>query len=210
MRARSVLAGAAALSMASCGGPASRQPDASAPVAAQRAAPARAKPAAPPKAAAPVLTPDGLGSLRIGMTLAQVTDAMGPDAEPDAVGGPDPAACDQFRPARAPQGVLVMLEEGRLTRISLIRASTIRTDRGVALGNTSAQVKAAYGPAAVSSLHKYRDPPAEYLTFWSRKAVAGDHPTPTDRGIVFEVDEKGIVDLVHAGGPSIQYVEGCL
>lgn len=171
-------------------------------------------PATVPKDAAPapppVLTPEGLGPLRIGMTLAAVTAAWGPDANPEAIGGSDPAQCDQFRPERAPQGVLVMMENGRLTRISLINRNPARTEREVGLGSIAAQVKAAYKGAAVASPHKYRDPPAEYLTFWSRKAVAGDQSTPTDRGIVFEVDGKGVVDLIHAGGPSIQYVEGCL
>lgn len=35
------------------------------------------------------------------------------------MGGPDPEACDQFRPERAPEGMLLMVEDGRLTRISL-------------------------------------------------------------------------------------------
>jgi len=142
------------------------------------------------------------------MSLAEVTAALGADADPEAIGGPDPESCDQFRPARAPEGVLVMMEEGRLTRVSLINKSAVKTDRGIALGSSAAEVKAAYHGAAASSPHKYRDAPAAYLTYWSRKT--GDKTSPTDRGIVFEVDKRGVVDLIHAGGPSIQHVEGCL
>jgi hypothetical protein len=29
------------------------------------------------------------------------------------------------------------------------------------------------------------------------------------RGIVYEIDGAGKVGAIHAGGPSIQYVEGC-
>lgn len=143
------------------------------------------------------------------MTLAEVTAAVGADSDPEAVGGADPETCDQFRPARMPEGVLAMLENGRLTRISLVRESRLRTDRGVGLGSSSAAVRAAYEGGVVGTPHKYRDPPSEYLTTWSRKAEP-DRPSPTDRGIVFEVDAGGVVDLIHAGGPSIQYVEGCL
>ena len=162
-----------------------------------------------PAPSLPTLSPDGLGPLRIGMSRAKVVAAMGEDADLRAPTSPDPARCDQFRPVRAPNGVIAMIEDDRLSRISLIRPSAVRTSRGVGLGSTAAAVRAAY-PSAVATPHTYRDAPAAYLTVWSRKAIAGDQASPTDRGIVFEVDERGIVDLVHAGGPSIQYVEGCL
>ena len=35
-------------------------------------------------------------------------------------------------------------------------------------------------------------------------------PRPSDRGIRYEIDEKNVVSALHAGGPSIQSVEGCL
>jgi hypothetical protein len=56
-----------------------------------------------------LITPDGWGPLRIGMSGAEVVAAAGEDANPDAVGGPDPERCDEFRPARAPAGILVMV-----------------------------------------------------------------------------------------------------
>ena len=35
-------------------------------------------------------------------------------------------------------------------------------------------------------------------------------PAANARGIVYEVGLEGDVSQIHAGGPSIQYVEGCL
>jgi len=55
------------------------------------------------------LTATGWGPLRIGMTMAEITTALGPDANPNAVGGPDPESCNQFRPERAPEGMLLMV-----------------------------------------------------------------------------------------------------
>ena len=175
--------------------------------------------AAPPPAVQPAdapapetlapLTPEGWGPLRIGMTLQQVTDALGPDADPEAVGGPDPESCDQFRPQRAPRGMLVMIENGRLTSIALIDDSEVKTDKGLGLGIPSAQVVESYGAAATVTPHKYQDPPAAYITIWSKgggKAYVEDEAA---RGLVYEVDEQGKVAVIHAGGPSIQYVEGC-
>jgi hypothetical protein len=144
------------------------------------------------------------------MTRAEITAALGPDANPQAVGGPDPESCDQYRPARAPEGMLVMVEAGRLTRIDLIRNAPVRTARGLGLGATAAQVRTAHGQSVSASPHKYVDKPAEYLTVWSRGGGSETTPPPAlSRGIRYEVDGSGRVARIHAGGPSILYVEGC-
>ncbi len=155
------------------------------------------------------LTPTGWGPLRIGMTMAEITTALGPDANPNAVGGPDPESCNQFRPERAPEGMLLMTENGVLTRISLVRESTLKTDRGFGLGDTAATIKAAYGADAVSTPHKYIGLPAEYIAVWNNLRPTEYVQDANARGIVYETDAQGIVRTIHAGGPSIQYVEGC-
>ncbi len=201
---RIALIAASVLALAACGGetPVAETPAPETPVA-----------EAPPPAVAPssdVITSQGWGPLKIGMTLDEVTAAAGADSNPDDVGGPEPEFCDQFRPADAPEGVLVMIEEGKLTRISLIELSTVKTDKGLGLGDTAAAVKAAYGANAIASPHKYQDAPAEYITVWD----GGPRTEPyvqdaAARGLVYEIDGTGKVGAIHAGGPSIQYVEGC-
>lgn len=167
-------------------------------------APVDSMTAAPPDSAA-TIGPDGWGGLRIGMTRAEVVAAAGEDANPDAVGGPNPDECDQFRPAGAPRGLLVMLQDGILTRISLSEGTGIRTASGVGVGDPAAAVLAAHGAEAVTSPHKYQEAPARYITIW-RTAP----PAPNARGIVYEIGGDDRVMHVHAGGASIQYVEGCL
>lgn len=186
--------------LAGCGrGGDDPEPAPSVPSPAQAAASADAPRPAEPR---PVhLTADGYGPLRVGMTKAEVVTALGADSDPDAVGGPDPAACDQFRPARAPGGLLVMIEDGRLSRISLIPGSTVTTEQGLGPGASEARVREAYGDRLVVEPHKYSAPPASYLLVWT---------VPGKRGVVFETDERRTVTNVHAGGPSIRYVEGCL
>ena len=109
-----------------------------------------AEPTPPPAASSttPHLTADGWGPLRIGMTRAEVVAALGEDANPDAVGGPDPASCDEFRPERAPEAMLVMIERDRLTRIALIRSSDVTTDRGYGVGDPGDGIATAYGAEA--------------------------------------------------------------
>lgn len=186
----------AVLALAACGAPDPETPSEPAPT-----------PAAPP--AADVLTAQGFGPLRIGMTRAEVETALGPDSNPGAVGGPDPASCDTFHPERAPAGLTVMVEQGVLTSIWLDRGATIKTDRGFGVGDAASAIKAAYGPTATVTPHKYAAPPAEYITTWSVGGAAGYVQNPSARGIAYHIGTDGRAEHVAAGGPSIQYVEGC-
>lgn len=193
------LASIAALSLAACGAPDPVEP--------KDAAPAPESPATPgaPVSAAAKLTAQGFGPLRIGMTRAEVEAALGADSNPNAVGGPDPEACDLFHPARAPEGLLVMLENGRLTSVWLRNNTAIETDRALNVGDSAAEVKRVYGSAATVTPHKYQDAPAEYVTVWS----SADHTSPAARGVKYEIGGDGKVTGIAGGGPSIEYVEGC-
>lgn len=196
----------AALALAACS-PSGTEP---APAASETPAPTAETPPAPTPVSGDVLTAEGWGPLKIGMTLAEVTAALGPDANPNAVGGPDEEACNEFRPERAPEGLLVMIQEGKLTRISLVELSAIQTDKGLGIGDTADAIKAAYDDKAKVTPHKYQDKPAEYITWWTGGPRAEPYvEDEAARGIVYEIDGTGKAGAIHAGGPSIQYVEGC-
>ena len=202
---RSLLPVAAVLALAACGAP---EPEEGAPPAAETPSPEPGQlPDMPgaPVSAANKLTAQGYGPLRIGMTVAQIEAAMGPDADPEAVGGPDPASCDMFRPERAPDGLLVMVENGVLTSVWVSRNATVETDRALNVGDTAEEVKRVYGDAAVVEPHKYVEAPAEYITVWA----TADRQGPAARGLTYEIGADGRVESIAGGGPSIQYVEGC-
>lgn len=165
---------------------------------------------APSAAASFALTPDGWGPLQIGMTRDEVIAAMGGPADPDALATDDPAVCDVFRPARAPEGLVVLLEDGRLGRVSIGGDSTLRTDTGFGLDATPTEIKAAFGSAAFVSPHKYFER-GEDIFVWRGGPPAGEFvQDPAARGVRFETDDDGKVTQIHVGGPSIQFVEGCL
>ncbi len=201
---RQLLATSAVLVLAACGAP---EPEEAAPPAAEAPADAGKLPDMPgaPVSAADKLTAQGYGPLRIGMTVAEIEAAMGPDADPESVGGPDPASCDMFRPQRAPEGLLVMVENGVLTSVWVSRNAAVETDRALNVGDTAAEVKRVYGDAAVVEPHKYQAAPAEYITVWS----TADRQSPAARGLTYEIGADGRVESIAGGGPSIQYVEGC-
>lgn len=195
------LGAVAALSLAGCNAPPPEPADAPT----DPAAPPSATEPGAPVSAAEKLTAQGFGPLRIGMTRAEVEAALGPDSDPDAVGGPDPESCDMFRPARAPEGLLVMIEQGVLTSVWLSRNTAVETDRALNIGDPASEVKRVYGAAAEVIPHKYAPPPAEYVTVWS----GADHASAAARGLTYEIGTDGRVESIAGGGPSIQYVEGC-
>ena len=196
-------AAAVTLLLAACGQPATEP------------AAAPASPATAPVTPAPdanALTAGGYGPLRIGMTKAEVVTALGDDSDPNSVGGAEPEVCDQWRPARAPEGVLVMIQDDVLTRISVAAPATLKTDRGFGVGDTAAAIKAAYGPLAVARPHKYSAPPAEDIFVWTTggPATAGEYVQDVAaRGVRYEINGEGRVQIIHIGGPAIQLVEGC-
>lgn len=198
-----VLSSVALLAMAACNAPeAAKTPEANAPESVASAV-------APDAASSPVLTPQGYGPLRIGMTQAEVDAAVGPP--PANAAEAEPSECRQYHPPRAPEGLMVMTEKGVLTRLTAIGGSSVKTADGVGVGYDGEQLKTKYGATARFSPHKYVAAPAGYLTAWT----GGDHLSdayvsdPAARGLVFEIGRDGKVAFIHAGGPSIQYVEGC-
>lgn len=205
----------APLALAACGAPDVR---AEAPVpavdtvAAVAAPPAAATPE-PPRADAGgaveadslALTAEGWGPLRIGMTRAEMVAAAGDDANPEAVGGPDPESCDELRPRQAPEGMLVMLLRGVLARITVSEPADVRTASGISIGDPASKVREVHGDGLLATPHQYIAAPAEYLTAWK---VAP--PSENARGIRYEIGLDGRVMHIHAGGPSIEYVEGCV
>lgn len=165
----------------------------------------------PAPASANTITSEGWGPLRIGMTRAEVTAAVGA-GNPNAVGGPDPEACDLFHPANAPDGMLVMIQHDLLTSITLRNNTELKTDGGFGVGDVANAVKAAYGAEAIIAPHHYLGAPAEYITVWTAGAPANATTFVQNaqaRGIRYETNTQNRVTAIHAGGPSIQNVEGC-
>jgi hypothetical protein len=198
-----VLCSVALLALAACNAPeTAKTPEAKAPEAATPVAPADA-------ASANVLTPLGYGPMKIGMTQADVDAAVGPP--PANAAEAEPSECRYYYPPRAPEGLLVMVENGVLTRLTATKDSTVKTEDGVGVGDDGEQLKARYGAAATVTPHKYQGAPSAYVTLWPRKPqLQGAYVTdPTARGLVFEIGDDGKVAFIHAGGPSIQNVEGC-
>jgi hypothetical protein len=147
----------------------------------------------------PVLTPSGIGHLRIGMALAEARQSSGRRI---ILSG------DAFNPvcryASVPSlRVFLMLLHGRIARIDITRNSPVHALGGIRRGDTEADVRAFFGQKVTETQHTY-EPGGSYLTVgWRSGKYRG-------RGIRFETNENGIVTNIYAGRHDpIRYVEGC-
>lgn len=166
-----------------------------------------------------VITPEGLGALRIGMSQTEALATLGSGwVLDDPID--DPNGCRTIGQGTADDrgAVYVMLDAGRVVRVSVSgmgdnrRSTTVRSDRGVGLGATEDEVRRAYGDQLQAEGHRYLGPTAQYLTVWTRGAPASADvltEDPAARGIRFVTGDDRRVQEIHAGGPAIQYVEGC-
>jgi hypothetical protein len=188
---------------AACDGGGREAPSASTEPSTTKEVSAPPAPAPRPPSAAPVLTSEGYGPVRIGMREAQARAVLGPDVRDDtkdsAAAGMDTAACHHIWVGAEPKDVVYMVEAGRVTRIT-VTGGGVKTGEGLALGATEAAVRAAYGDRLEVEPHAYVEAPAKYLTAWT---------VPERRGVRYETDFEGLVSGIHAGGPSIRYIEGC-
>jgi len=150
-------------------------------------------------AATPPITADGWGDLKIGMPEKEAVRRLAMkrvNVLPDE----DSTSCKEFEPAGQPT-MIVMTIDGRVARVSLYEKSPLKTDRGFTIGDREADIRKAYGPALKVEPHAYEGPEGHYLTVWTR---------PGKRGVRYETNAKGRVNSIHAGGPQIEYIEGCL
>lgn len=157
-----------------------------------------ARPNAPVPAVPAVepLTAYGREPVRVGMDEREALAALG--LEPPPAGGVR-ERCRVVRPARGPAGLYVMIEDGRVARVSVEGEGPVKTREGLRVGSTAAQVRAIYGDQLTAAPHDYVRG-GESLTWWADQGAAG---------LRFETDAQGRVTALHGGGPAIAYSEGC-
>lgn len=155
--------------------------------------------AAPPRSGLnAAVSPDGYGPVEVGMPLPQASRALGAELVPTTP--LDDAGCGHVRARGLPAGLVFMVQGGRITRATIMSGSSVRTDRGLGLGDRRVAVERAHGSDLEVEPHHYLGEPAYYLTSWSKGR---------ERGVRYETDASGAVIEIHAGDESIRLVEGC-
>ena len=169
---------------------------------------------APAGAADQILTPYGLGPVKIGMTQRQAEKALGARLKhafkPDRIR--EKVCWYAIRADRIDQMVYYVIWDGKIASIEVTDSEPgglkrfvprIVTDKGIHIGDTDAKVKEAYGPDVKVRVESQADNEDEGSVI---TALTADK----SRGFVFVTGSRKIVNF-RAGLPdAIQLMEGCL
>jgi hypothetical protein len=154
--------------------------------------------AAPRLSSASKTQTDGIGAVRVGMTVKQAAKAAGLNLVPS--NGDNNNECRYVHPQTGLKNLEMMVSKDRIVRIDILSGSSIKTLKGAGIGDSEAKIKSFYPGRIEVSPHKYTK--GHYLTF-----------VPADRAdqhrIVFETDGRKVLNYRVGKLPEVEYIEGC-
>lgn len=151
----------------------------------------------PPAAGQWDVTARGIGRINAGMSLDEARILLGDDLIVPA----KLEECDWVRVRNAPPRLLVMVEQGKISRIDVDSGTAIATAAGARIGDTEERIKSLYPGQVTVQPHKYTD--GHYLVVTPADAADKDFR------IVFETDGNKVTRYRSGKIHSVQYVEGC-
>jgi hypothetical protein len=145
----------------------------------------------------------GYGPARIGMSVAEVAEALGVKLVP--LGAIDDPACYYVTPQPDIAPLMVMVSHDHVVRFDVgsakVASEGIVTRSGLGIGTTEAKVIETLGADAVEvTPHKYTGPEGHYLTVWSADRQAA---------VRFETLNGKVTSFYAGQAPHVTYVEGC-
>ncbi len=140
----------------------------------------------------------GVGPLKVGMSLPEVNQALQDQLTYTPGTQPNYPACYYLATNTAPK-LYLMFEHEKLARVDIAEAG-IKTDTGIAVGDTVEAVKAKYGQAVQSQVHAY-DESEQYLTVMSANKK---------QALRFETLKGHIARFYVGDVKPVSYIEGCL
>ena len=144
---------------------------------------------------------DGLGSVEVGMTVAQASQAAGVQLVPL-----DPNAsplCSDYKPVKGLEGVRFMVtDEGRISRVDL-DSNRITTIQGARIGDTEAHIKLLY-PRQIQVRPLPNSVNGHYLVVLPHKS------SQKNFRLIFETDGQRVRRMRSGKLPEVGFIGGCL
>jgi len=162
------------------------------------AAPVRAESTPCDRAAAKwVVTPQGVGPVLAGTSIAALSATLGERVRPEYAPG---ASCGYLRASAIPRGVFVMVDRDTIVRVD-VRTGDVRTAEGAGIGDSEADVLKRYEGRVRVAPGKYTGPDGHDLTVTA--------PPDTLHRIVFETVGEKVVRYRAGRRAAVDLVEGC-
>lgn len=144
-----------------------------------------------------VVRPDGIGPVRIGMTLAEARDALGTTLSPQVL---EPGGCGYATSETLPDGVSLMVVGDIIARLDVARGD-VETAAGARIGQPEEGVLELYFGRIRVEPHNYTAPDGHYLIV--------DTPGDPRHRIIFETDGARVTSYRAGQLPQVGWVEGC-
>lgn len=141
-----------------------------------------------------VVSFNGFGIVKIGMTVREASSALGVSFVEQRV---DEGDCYFVSPRRGFKGVSFMVTNNRISRVDIFEAG-YATNKGAKVGDTEAKIKRLYRGEVKVSEHPYID--GHYLTVNMKGARFS---------LIFETDGKRVTSFRAGKSLEAGYIEGC-
>ena len=144
-----------------------------------------------------VVTPQGVGPVLAGTSIAALSTALGERLRAEYATG---ASCGYLRASAIPRGVFVMVDRDTIVRVD-VRTGDVRTAEGAGIGDAEADVLGRYEGRVRVTPGKYTGPTGHDLTVTA--------PPDTLHRLVFETVERKVVRYRAGRRAAVELVEGC-
>jgi hypothetical protein len=141
---------------------------------------------------------NGIGAVRVGMTVAQASKAAGTGL---VTSGKEPL-CSYYRLQNGTKDIAFKVNKGRISGVDIFKGK-IATASGARIGDTEARIKALYPGQIKVSTNAYNTK-GHYLTFVPKKQSDKNYR------IVFVTDGKRVIQYKAGKLPEVEFIEGCL
>lgn len=150
------------------------------------------------EAAAWTLRLDGIGPVRVGMTIVEVERLVGGTARIDRIEPGD--RCGYIYFAAVPEGISFMVAGDTVVRANVDTAG-FRTEAGLGVGSAESAAMTRHAGRVRVEEHPYTGPEGHYLIV--------DDPARPGLRLIYETDGKVVTSLRAGRLPEVDLIEGC-